>query len=1056
MKRTAAIWPVVITGVAMLVAPVFAKKLDKNPTPYESPAAWDAALPSNLARQYATPLRAAAVADTFLLHHATFDDANGQANLMGYTSVDRTDQDAVFWHVADGTELDGGSFGKLLPLAGGRSMWCGQDESSDPLFCRYATLPGYGDRWDQILVSEPLVGDSIHITYKVFWDSEAAYDGTRFEYTMDDGASWVILPITDTFSARSHTYDNTGPTPFLVESVGLSLPGVTNAQVRFRFQSDGAWSDEDGLRPSDGAIIVDDITVETWTDGVAGFSNTEDFESANVGTHAAGIWTGERPEAFGDFAALYPGVLLLQEDPCDLEDSFVWGFFDDPAHSNYGCRWPDPRPDVGTVPYVKHRFGDWPVSLYINNEIWSPPFADVGSGDQYRLRFHVYRDLELESFVFYIWHVRSWKNGCPGPWRDDNFVHYGAQRDWLDATFDLTPYVDPDADALQIAIGVRDMCGYWCAGYYGNPECHSHAPLIDDIRVERINSTAPQFSVRHQDLFQDSFAEIVAQPKTGAGKAAADAANDILPSASPAIMPGDSVVMTITGVGSDGGAPAAYAYVRVQNSNAPKSGAALGSADTRPGLAGVRWPYVGDETIDGQTWSVFRMDHAIAYYGPVANRYCVDLNDDLFAPGDTIWYFFGADADGTPYSGDESYWHRTLDGQGQSHTTMDIAEAATSPCEFTILPAGGVNRGGDILYVDDTDDRGGPAELFFDSAFDMLGIRDRRDRYDVLAPSSIVANSLASRVKDNASQIIANYKTIIWQSSDLHSGTVGDGTGHPEKSDDWGLLYQFLETSDRAPGLYLSGSDLAEEWVHLGGPGAVQTRASYMSFNLSASDHIQYGEAVSPTLTASGPAFIHSGVPDVFVAYGGCPGINDFDVLQPMGTAGIEFPYPTSGDGAVISQQTTNSLGETATVVLSGFGYERIRDLVSGGPPARAEHLRDILIMMGGSLDEATGVDPDETPVHANALFANYPNPFNPTTTIRYSIQASTHVSLRVYNPAGQLVRTLVDATRSPGAVQPVVWDGMNDAGQAVASGVYFYKLVTKGFAKTRKMVLLK
>ena len=101
-------------------------------------------------------------------------------------------------------------------------------------------------------------------------------------------------------------------------------------------------------------------------------------------------------------------------------------------------------------------------------------------------------------------------------------------------------------------------------------------------------------------------------------------------------------------------------------------------------------------------WEIFQMDSAFTSAGGIVpDRYCVDLNDDLFVPGDTALYFFGADSDGAPNSGDESYWHRTLDGQGSGQVTDNREEAAASPCEFMILPAGGYNRGGHILYVDD-------------------------------------------------------------------------------------------------------------------------------------------------------------------------------------------------------------------------------------------------------------------------------------------------------------------------------------------------------------------
>ena len=118
--------------------------------------------------------------------------------------------------------------------------------------------------------------------------------------------------------------------------------------------------------------------------------------------------------------------------------------------------------------------------------------------------------------------------------------------------------------------------------------------------------------------------------------------------------------------------------------------------------------------------------------------------------------------------------------------------------------------------------------------------------------------------------------------------------------------------------------------------------------------------------------------------------------------------------------------------------------------------MRDLLVFLDNPQGNPTGVDPGAEPQLANYLDQNYPNPFNPVTTIRYGAKESTHVSLRVYNAAGQLMRTLVDEVKKPGAAYRVTWHGDNDSGQPVATGVYFYKLVTGDFTKTRKMVYLK
>lgn len=96
-------------------------------------------------------------------------------------------------------------------------------------------------------------------------------------------------------------------------------------------------------------------------------------------------------------------------------------------------------------------------------------------------------------------------------------------------------------------------------------------------------------------------------------------------------------------------------------------------------------------------------------------------------------------------------------------------------------------------------------------------------------------------------------------------------------------------------------------------------------------------------------------------------------------------------------------------------------------------------------------------PVYKNHLANNYPNPFNPTTTIEYSIKEKAHVSLKIYNVAGQLVKTLVnDVQDRTSRNYSVQWNGRDNKGNIVASGVYFYRLVTKGFTQTKKMVLLK
>jgi len=87
-------------------------------------------------------------------------------------------------------------------------------------------------------------------------------------------------------------------------------------------------------------------------------------------------------------------------------------------------------------------------------------------------------------------------------------------------------------------------------------------------------------------------------------------------------------------------------------------------------------------------------------------------------------------------------------------------------------------------------------------------------------------------------------------------------------------------------------------------------------------------------------------------------------------------------------------------------------------------------------------------------LSQNFPNPFNPSTTITYSVPKTSRVELSIYNMAGQKVRTLVNSTQAA-SFYKVVWNGKNDSGQSVASGMYFYKLVAGDYSKVVKMNLI-
>ncbi|HRR01256.1 MAG TPA: choice-of-anchor J domain-containing protein, partial [Candidatus Cloacimonas sp.] len=109
----------------------------------------------------------------------------------------------------------------------------------------------------------------------------------------------------------------------------------------------------------------------------------------------------------------------------------------------------------------------------------------------------------------------------------------------------------------------------------------------------------------------------------------------------------------------------------------------------------------------------------------------------------------------------------------------------------------------------------------------------------------------------------------------------------------------------------------------------------------------------------------------------------------------------------------------------------------------------DDVTVTGGDIN-----DP-EVPVVATALHNNYPNPFNPETTISYSVKETGPVTIDVYNVKGQLVKSLVKGIQEPGN-HTIVWNGTDNNGRSVSSGVYYYKMNAGKYSSTKKMIMMK
>jgi hypothetical protein len=191
-------------------------------------------------------------------------------------------------------------------------------------------------------------------------------------------------------------------------------------------------------------------------------------------------------------------------------------------------------------------------------------------------------------------------------------------------------------------------------------------------------------------------------------------------------------------------------------------------------------------------------------------------------------------------------------------------------------------------------------------------------------------------------------------------------------------------------------------------------------------------------------AAMHQETPDAVYFY-------DMELLT--GLSWVDT-WPTEG---------TLSGGDSLEVMVYWHGVET-EDLHEGYLGFRSNDPVNRMMNVHLMLDLLTGIeDKAEVVPTQYALHQNYPNPFNPSTTIKYDLKAKTDVKLTIYNILGQKVRTLVNMNQSAG-FKHVVWDGLNEFGEQVSTGVYIYRIEAgdpsagsgQRFVKSRKMVFMK
>ena len=931
----------------------------------------------------------------------------------GWTSEDLT-APRNYWHVD----------GLRNPFTG-KAAWCGDAAIAS---CGTGDLAGgYGNSWYCILEFRKTVGAApatVRVRANLQYDCEPGYDfvilqrrtaqNPNFEnVATGQGQSWdgkAIVAVDYTF-----TY-----TP-------AELYRGTDIAVAFVFDADGGWGDGDCLWPTDGAARLDDVVVTL--DGV---DYSEDFEDGQLGPD----WVATRNQGVGDYARVWRKTGDLDE--CASNYSRLVAFIDDGlvVPGTGGTRG-GPGMDYG-VPggwVVNPRGGLLGPSTHMEDVLYSPvmdwPSPSLGG---MTFAFDVYRHELLimgdSPQIFYTWSIRSTAGGdiTNAPWVDRNFVYYGGPS-WLRSVNQVDDLVVPGVTQVQVQFGIAELGWMFCYGCDGTNA--SPAPYFDNASIKVYPTAGARIAATELRMANDVFPAIgdVDLANLGRNSCRFDMAANVSARSHSRNDPGDSIWIDVT----------------------PRSGGALSGRPVMWWQFATKNPLFTDAMrtalAPGQVaGSVTGAVTRTAAGTVIANRYNFDLPDTgMLFPGDVLQYYFAAtDAVGA----DVRTAYAPLDREAWGDPDpLKYPGFYTVHCLPSLQDATG--RQPTVLLWNDGGFRGGADEWY--GSMRALGLARGQDYdlYETHAPTSGAGNGLGGRA--TLAQV-DGYTDMLYTSGDLYTPTLSNGDFNGDPGNDVGLLNAWFGLGGRD--LFMSGDDLANSLYASGAANRtfLETRMGLVYGDPDVRDNI--GGQASPRVVAVAGNPVFTTAAD-WIAYGGCATPNDFDRVEPQPTAvrlaqftapdGVSTPYPYAA--------ATLNVNGTNKVVSLDHDLMYVIDPVKSPLPHRAALLGNVLdyFNVANNPTEPAGTGAPAAPLAVRCL----PNPFNPAITLRYALPAPGPVTMKVFDARGALVRTLLDGP-VPAAQGEVAWNGCNDAGARVASGLYFVETRAAGQVDVRKVTMLK
>ncbi len=969
----------------------------------------------------------------------------------GWKGVDFTADVNDYFNVEDNTTIGACATSKVL--------FCGLTNAECTNAC-YSDLTGtgYGNGWNQMVVTPSAThnaGDALTLTYDYANESEPGYD---FSYvilqTYDTvGGTWIDL-------ATLATYDDLVSGTEGPIDLASYMTGGEQWRILFQFQSDGGWSDEDGWNPTVcGAVAFDNVVVAGTTTNWS-----ENFEGTALNGLPAG-WSKYLLGCGDYFLVKHIDELTtpISLDPCIAAGIPNW------------C-------SIAGSLLVAYDPGDpsYPHPLCQDNYVESP-IVDFSSYPGLPGRYLVrerFGDLPLNDHIFMYWQVK-YQPGCAAggwsPWQTDNYVYYtreGAScANWTD---DVSAYVPPTAQKSQIGLGVLNLCDEdpWALGC--TYTCNE-SPYYDNITFGVFGDPdAPFIVMRELDYWQDQFAEDGSlNPTSTIDTRSPNYLSDLVP---PIF--GDTLVCR--------GAADAMACDFV----------------FRMAIVGPQQPVVHPffttwfPTATTGAWQSARMDTAEVtssdgtYTNAISNWYmtCFHESDpiaianglpegteilpnQLFTPGTRIEYFVKSYYTATP-----AIFFSIPDTTGGVYEEFEALPMMVTAGETVAWPC--------MIIADHFGQRGNWFERNSDRIERHLAtLGYEYDMFNKLGPSSDLRNGIG-RWAANAGQIggpgtpkynwgpgatlaqFVGYKHCV-----LNAGNIYGYSIYQADTDMFTSWMVYLSGPSHLRTLWVSGAQIARELNRRSpwGPAFLNTVLCVTYVNWSYSDTYNDFTYCLPMNGLTGNLG-YGGT--YYIRMNGCPRRNTEIAVSGAGgcNASAEVEYDSQGPSALAGISNVVALGTpNYKTYTEGYDFCTIRDsdalypgsLNCGPDTFIATWMQTVLLWFGCTTSECgpgtvvSVTDPvTPKPAIVTALGQAFPNPMNPTATIRFSIGAPGRAMLRIFDVSGRVIRTLVDENMPAGDYQRT-WDGKNDRGDRVASGVFFYQLDAPGFSSAKKIVIL-